>query len=134
MRIELLSDLATDASQKGDHFQARVVEPKEYEGAIINGRVVSVKRPGRVKSTAQLQLSFDEIRFSDGRSARMSAQVIEVIPGGGSQGAGKSIPKGACRGPVQPNRMLKRSAPRLVSARSSERSLAVELGPRLARP
>jgi len=98
MRIELLSDLATDASQKGDHFQARVVEPKEYEGAIINGRVVSVKRPGRVKSTAQLQLSFDEIRFSDGRSARMSAQVIEVIPGGGSQGAGKVDSEGGVQG------------------------------------
>ena len=98
MRIELLSDLATDASQKGDHFQARVVEPKEYEGAIINGRVVNVKRPGRVKSTAQLQLSFDEIRLSDGRTARISAQVIEVIPGGGSQGAGKVDSEGGVQG------------------------------------
>ncbi len=98
MRVELLSDLATNASRKGDHFQARVVEPKEYEGAIINGRVVNVKRPGRVKSTAQLQLSFDEIRLSDGRSARMSAQVLEVIPGGGSQGAGKVDSEGGVQG------------------------------------
>ena len=98
MRIELLSNLSTDASQKGDQFQARVLEPKEYEGATIDGRVVNVKRPGKAKGTAQLQLAFDEIRFSDGRSSKMSAQVIEVIPGGGSQGVGKVDPEGGVQG------------------------------------
>ena len=97
MRVELLSNLSTDASQKGDHFQARVIEPKEYEGATIDGRVVSVKRPGRARSTAQLQLSFDEIRFADGRSSKMSAQVIEVIPNGG-EGGGKVDSEGGVQG------------------------------------
>ena len=98
MRVELLGNLSTDASQKGDHFQARVVEPKEYEGATIDGQVTRVKRPGRVKSTAQLQLSFDEIRLPDGRSSKMSAQVIEVISTGGSQGVGKVDPEGGVQG------------------------------------
>jgi hypothetical protein len=98
MRVELLSNLSTDASQKGDHFQARVLEPKEYDGATIDGRVVSVKRPGRARSTAQLQLSFDEIRLTDGRSSKMSAQVIEVIPNGGGQGVGKVDPEGGVQG------------------------------------
>ena len=98
MRIELLSNLSTDASQKGDQFQARVIEPKEYEGATIEGRVVSVKRAGKARSTAQLQLAFDEIRFTDGRTSKMSAQVIEVIPGGGSQGTGKVDSEGGVQG------------------------------------
>lgn len=98
MRVELLSNLSTDASQKGDHFQARVIEPKEYEGAIIDGRVVSVKRPGRVRSMAQLQLAFEQIRFVDGRSSKMSAQVIEVIPNGGGQGVGKVDSEGGVQG------------------------------------
>jgi hypothetical protein len=98
MRVELLSSLATDASQKGDHFQARVIEPKEYDGATIDGQVMNVKRPGRAKGTAQLQLSFDEIRFADGRSAKMSAQVIEVIPNGGGQGVGKVDKEGGVQG------------------------------------
>jgi len=98
MRVELLSNLSTDASQKGDRFQARVIEPKEYEGAVIEGRVVSVKRPGRVKSNAQLQLAFEEIRFTDGRSSKMSAQVIEVIASGGSQGVGKVDSEGGVQG------------------------------------
>ena len=98
MRIELMGNLSTDASQKGDQFEARVIEPKEYEGATIQGRVVSVKRAGRARSTAQLQLAFEEIRFTDGRTSKMSAQVIEVVPGGGSQGAGKVDSEGGVQG------------------------------------
>lgn len=98
LRIELLSDLSTDASQKGDHFQAKVLEPKEYEGATINGQVIQVKRPGRAKGTAQLQLSFDEIRLPDGRSSKLSAQLIEVIPNGGGQGVGKVDTEGGVQG------------------------------------
>jgi hypothetical protein len=97
MRVELLGNLSTDASQKGDPFQARVIEPKEYEGATIEGRVVSVKRAGRARSTAQLQLSFDEIRFTDGRTSKMSAQVIEVIRNGG-EGVGKVDSEGGVQG------------------------------------
>jgi hypothetical protein len=97
MRVELLSNLSTDASQVGDHFQVRVVEPKEYQDAVIEGRVVSVKRAGRAKSTAQLQLAFDEIRFANGRSSKMSAQVIEVIAGGGD-GVGKVDSEGGVQG------------------------------------
>jgi hypothetical protein len=98
LRIELLSDLSTDASQKGDHFQAKVIEPKEYEGATVDGQVMQVKRPGRAKGTAQLQLSFNEIRLPDGRSSKLSAQVIEVIANGNSQSVGKVDPEGGVQG------------------------------------
>jgi hypothetical protein len=98
LRVELLSNLSTDASQKGDRFQVRVVDPKEFEGAVIQGQVTLVKRPGRVKGTAELQLSFEEIRLADGRSAKMSAQVIEVLPTGTSQGVGKVDSEGGVEG------------------------------------
>src|ERR1051326_5625287 len=97
MRIELLGNLSTEASQKGDRFQARVIEPKEFDGATIEGQVTNVRRRGRVKSTAELQLSFDQIRMPDGRSSRLSAQVIEVIPSGG-QGVGKVDSEGGVQG------------------------------------
>lgn len=98
MRIELLSDLSTQTSQQGDRFQAKVIEPKEFEGATVSGRVIQVKRPGKTKGTAQLQLSFDEIRLLDGRSSKLSGQVIEVIPNGNSQGVGKVDPEGGVQG------------------------------------
>ena len=98
MRIELLNHISTDASHKGDHFEARVLEPKEYEGATIEGSVTQVKRPGKVSGTAQLQLTFDEIRMPDGRSAKMNAQVIEVVRNGGSDGVGKVDQEGGVQG------------------------------------
>jgi len=98
MRVELLSNLSTDVSQKGDRFQARVIEPREYEGATIDGRVEDVKRPGKVKGTALLQLSFDQIRLTDGRTSTMSAQVIEVISMSSSRNVDKVDPEGGVKG------------------------------------
>lgn len=98
MRVELLSYLSTTESHKDDRFEMRVLEPKEYEGATIRGQVTRVKRPGKVKGNAELQLSFDEIRLADGRSARMSAQVIEVLPAGTGPGVGKVDSEGGVQG------------------------------------
>ena len=98
MRVELLNNLSTDASQHGDQFQARVIEPNEYQGATIKGRVTRVKRPGRVKSNAELQLTFDEIHMPDGRTSKMSAQVIEVIRNGANNGVRKVDTEGGVQG------------------------------------
>jgi len=98
MRVELMSNLSTDASQTGDRFEAKVLEPKEFEGAMLRGSVARVQRPGKVKGTAELQLSFDEIRLPDGRAAKMSAQVIEVLQTGTSEGVGKVDPEGGVKG------------------------------------
>ena len=98
MRVELLSNLSTDASQQGDRFQARVLEPQEYAGAVVQGEVARVQRAGRVKGTAELQLAFTEIRLADGRAAKMSAQVIEVIQTGTSQDVGKVDQEGGVKG------------------------------------
>ena len=98
MRVELMTSLSTDASQRGDRFQARVMEPKEYESATVDGHVTEVKRPGKAKGTALLQLSFDHIQMADGRSSNMSAQVIEVIPMSSSQGVRKVDPEGGVQG------------------------------------
>lgn len=96
--IELLNPLSTDVSQRGDRFQARVIEPREYEGSIIEGRITRLQRPGKVKGTAELQLSFDEIRLPDNRSASLHAEVIEVIASGGSDGVGEVDKEGGVKG------------------------------------
>ncbi|HEY1403790.1 MAG TPA: hypothetical protein VGB05_06670, partial [Pyrinomonadaceae bacterium] len=79
MRVELLTNLSTDATQRGDRFEARVIEPAEYEGAQVTGRVKGVKRGGKVRGTAELQLDFEQISLPDGRFTNFNAQVIEVI-------------------------------------------------------
>jgi hypothetical protein len=97
MRVELLTNLSTEASQVGDRFQARVLEPTEYQGAMIDGRVTRVRRPGKIKGTAELQLSFDQIRLPDSRWANLEAQVIEVVPNAGS-GVGDVDEEGGVKG------------------------------------
>ena len=79
--VELLNPLSTEATQAGDRFQARVVEPREYASAIVDGHVSQVRRPGKVKGVAQLQLSFDQIRL-DNRTSSLHAQLVEVVPFG----------------------------------------------------
>ena len=83
LALELLTPVSTDASQRGDRIQARVVEPSEYAGYIVDGHIAQVKRPGKVKGVAQLQLAFDQIRSPDNRVAQLHAELIEIAPMGG---------------------------------------------------
>lgn len=98
MRVELLTGVSTDISQQGDPFQARVLEPRELNGAILDGHIAQLQRPGKAKGTAQLQLAFDQIRFANGQTAKFNAQVIEVIANGSSQGVGKVDSEGGVQG------------------------------------
>ena len=79
MRVELLTNLSSDATQRGDRFEARVIEPAEYAGAQVTGRVKGVKRAGKLRGTAELQLDFEQISLPDGRFTNFNAQVIEVV-------------------------------------------------------
>jgi hypothetical protein len=83
--IELQSSISTEISQQGDPFQARVTSPNEFAGSMVEGRITRLKRPGKVKGSAQLQLSFDSIRTADGRTSPFNAAVIEIVDMGNSE-------------------------------------------------
>jgi len=97
MRVELLTNLSTDATQKGDRFEARVVGPPEYQGAMLEGHVTRVKRAGKVRGNSELQLTFDKIS-SNGRWTEIRAQVVEVEDNGASEGVGEVDEEGGVRG------------------------------------
>ncbi len=96
--IEMDNSLSTDVSQRGDRFQARVIEPREYAGGVIEGRVMHVERAGKLKGTAQLQLSFEQLRMPDNRSTNLHAEVVEVLPDAGSSGVGDVDREGGIKG------------------------------------
>ncbi|MBC7932096.1 MAG: hypothetical protein H7Z38_16175 [Rubrivivax sp.] len=77
--VELQNRLSTDVSQRGDQFEAQVVEPQEYAGATVSGRLDEVQRPGKARGTALLQMSFEKIRMPGGDWQDFNAQVVEVI-------------------------------------------------------
>ena len=96
MRVELLTNLSTDVTQRGDTFQARVIEPTEFQDAMIEGHVTRVRRPGKVKGSAELQLTFDKISLN-GRWSDFKAQVIEVIDNGNSGDVGEADEEGGVK-------------------------------------
>ena len=98
LTIELQSSVSTDTSQPGDPFQARVVSPNEFAGATIEGRVVRVKRAGKVKGSAQLQLAFNSIRMADGRSSPFTATVVEIVDMGNREDSGTVDSEGGVKG------------------------------------
>jgi hypothetical protein len=96
--VELQNRLSTDVSQVGDRFQARVVEPQDLAGAVVGGRLTQVRRPGKARGTAMLQLTFDQIQMPNGGDwQEFSAQVVEVLPAGDT-GVGTVDPEGGVRG------------------------------------
>lgn len=97
MRVELLTSVSSDASQRGDRIQARVIEPSEYAGAMLDGRITNVKRAGRTRGTAELQLSFEQIRLPDNRWTDLQAQVIAVLDAGG-ESVGEVDAEGGIKG------------------------------------
>ena len=83
LALELTTPVSTDVSQRGDRIQARVLEPAQYAGYTVEGHIAQVKRPGKVKGVAQLQLAFDQIRSTDNRTAELHAELVEISPMGG---------------------------------------------------
>jgi hypothetical protein len=80
LSLELMTPLSTDATQTNDPFKAKVIGPNEFANYIVEGRVIQVKRPGKVKGVAELQLAFEQIRTPDNRAATLHAVLLEVIP------------------------------------------------------
>ncbi|HEX4949488.1 MAG TPA: hypothetical protein VFZ34_22625, partial [Blastocatellia bacterium] len=78
VRVRLDNQISTKTNQEGDKFTAYIVEPREYEGATIEGHIAKLKRSGKLTGQTELALEFDRIIFKDGSSADFRAQVERV--------------------------------------------------------
>jgi hypothetical protein len=79
LSVELLSPVTTSASKKGDKFSCRVLTPAEYAGAMLEGHIRNLKRSGKANKDSKIDLAFEKITLPDGRTADLSATVIEVF-------------------------------------------------------
>ena len=78
--IELSESITTDKAKEGDKFTARIVSPTEIAGAIIEGHVAKVGKPGRIKRRSEVQLSFNRIILNETRWSNFDAVLTEVLP------------------------------------------------------
>ncbi len=98
LTVELSNRLTTDVSQKGDRFEARVVEPQEFAGAVVAGRLADVQRPGKAKGRALLQLDFEQIRLPGSMTGRSSARRSSRSSGRKRRNTGEVDEEGGVRG------------------------------------
>jgi hypothetical protein len=77
--VELVEDVSTLTAKEGDKIQARVVSPYEIAGALIDGRIAKIVKPGRLSRKAQLLFSFDQIRLSETRWSNFNAILTEIV-------------------------------------------------------
>jgi len=78
--LELNDPLGTQKNREGDKFTAKVISPTELSGALIEGRVEKIEKPGRIKKRSAMQLSFDRIVLTESRWSNFDAILTEVLP------------------------------------------------------
>jgi hypothetical protein len=77
--LELQDDLSTESGREGQKFTARVISPSEVADAVIEGRIVRIQKPGKVKRQSEMLLSFDRIVLADNRWSNFNGALIEVM-------------------------------------------------------
>ena len=105
----LNNDLKTKEAQAGDTFSMTIREPNQYAGAVIEGRVVSAERSGRISGRAGFQLQFDRIRMRNSHSSDFAGTIDNVrLPNG--QTVRVDQEGGVADDKSQTNRTVQRSA------------------------
>jgi hypothetical protein len=79
VRLRLNDTLNTKVNREGDKFTATVIEPGEFEGAVVEGYIAKLKRSGRLTGQTELGLEFERMTYPNGRSFPFRAQVERVF-------------------------------------------------------
>jgi len=103
----LNNDLSTQNVHEGDRF-TMTVRSGQYDGATIEGSVVSINRSGRVSGRSEMTLDFDTIRMRDGKSYRFAGILESVRTPNGD--VVRVDNEGAVRDSDQTNKTVQRTA------------------------
>ena len=101
MRVRLDRTLSFMSSHVGDSFTATVADPGPFNLARISGHVESITQSQRFKGMTLMSLSFNSIRFSDGESYPINAEIVRLydVPSGEQVDAGDLIETRGRRSP-----------------------------------
>jgi len=103
----LNNDLSTQNVREGERF-TMTVRSGQYDGATIEGQVVSISRGGRISGRSEMTLDFDTIRLRDGRSYRFAGILESVRTPNGD--VVRVDNEGAVRDSDQTNKTVQRTA------------------------
>jgi hypothetical protein len=106
LKVRLEDSLSSKDSRVGDRFTATVIDPVRLSEATVTGHISSIQKSGKIKGRTSMNLDFDSIRLSDGRSGTMHGYVTRVY---GSDG-GRADNEGGVESGSRTNQTLKRGA------------------------
>jgi hypothetical protein len=78
MKIRLENTIDSSEARSGDRFKATVLSPKRYADSTLEGHVTRVKQSGKFKGKTVVNLVFDRIRFDEGGSDSLGAEVVRI--------------------------------------------------------
>ena len=78
LKVRLNDTLSSKDSRVGDKFTATVINPSRFDEGRVYGHIKSIVKSGKVKGRTTMNLAFDSITLSDGRSGTLHGYVTHV--------------------------------------------------------
>jgi len=78
LKVRLNDTLSSKEGRAGDKFPATVINPSRFDEARVYGHIKSIVKSGKVKGRTTMNLAFDSITLSDGRSGTLHGYVTHV--------------------------------------------------------
>lgn len=78
LKVRLNDTLSSKDSRAGDKFTATVINPARFDEGRVYGHIRSIVKSGKVKGRTTMNLAFDSITLSDGRSGTLHGYVTHV--------------------------------------------------------
>ena len=78
LKIRLEDTLSSKDSRVGDRFMATALDPVRFNEATVTGHISSIQKSGKIKGRTSMNLAFDSIRLSDGRSGTLHGYITRV--------------------------------------------------------
>lgn len=78
LKVRLNDTLSSKESRAGDKFTATVIDPSRFDEARVYGHIRSIVKSGKIKGRTTMNLAFDSVTLSDGRSGVLHGYVTRV--------------------------------------------------------
>jgi hypothetical protein len=78
LKIRLNDTLSSKTARVGDKFTAVVIDPAKYSEATVHGHVASIFKSGKVNGKTTMNLAFNSIATTDGRTGLLHGYVTRV--------------------------------------------------------
>jgi hypothetical protein len=78
LKVRLEDTLSSKDSRVGDRFTATILDPVRFNEGTITGHISSIQKSGKIKGRTSMNLAFDSVRLSDGRSGTLHGYVTRV--------------------------------------------------------